>query len=293
VPTDPTFLRARQEALREESAIRREREAANRERARRQRESARVARQRVQASSDTAERFQQQAERLSEVEALLDLAEKERENAEQGTRQAQDQESDAISESIGYLERVEELELENRNLTENLKAISTFRPADDETSDDGDVLPESVQSWEEFKTSLAELEGPGFCVTEVAHSCADGKGRYPHPDVMWKALRGLEEVGRAFNESGAKLGQRFESFAFETAGIEVALQDNSYPDCWFEFDGDWHERIPHVKVDDAKSPNEVGRIYFAIDAEHKRVIVDWFGTKPDRPNTKRTPISSS
>jgi len=105
---------------------------------------------------------------------------------------------------------------------------------------------------------------------------------------MWRALRALERVGRRYNELGAELGMRFEDFATEQGGIEVALQDSTYEDaCFFEFEGVEYSRLPHVKIDDAKAPNEVGRIYFALDPDRSRLIVDWFGTKPDRPMTRR------
>jgi hypothetical protein len=105
---------------------------------------------------------------------------------------------------------------------------------------------------------------------------------------MWRSLRALERIGRLYNEMGAELGVRFDQFAAEQEGLTIALKDRSYENCWFEYDGDWYERVPHVKIDDAKSPNEAGRIYFALDSEGKRIIVDWFGTKPDRPETKRS-----
>ena len=84
---------------------------------------------------------------------------------------------------------------------------------------------------------------------------------------------------------------RLEQFAQQLGGIEVALSDGGYADCWFEYEGKPYQRLPHVKIDDAKAPNEVGRIYFALDSSGKRIIVDWFGTKPDRPSTKRSSIA--
>jgi hypothetical protein len=47
----------------------------------------------------------------------------------------------------------------------------------------------------------------------------------------------------------------------------------------FDFDGKTHSRLPHLKLGDNTSPNEVGRVYFAMDAEGERFIVDHVGLK--------------
>ena len=46
-----------------------------------------------------------------------------------------------------------------------------------------------------------------------------------------------------------------------------------------EGDGKTHSRLPHLKLGDNTSPNEVGRVYFAMDAEGERFIVDHVGLK--------------
>jgi hypothetical protein len=231
---------------------------------------------------------------VTKVKEDLEAAEEERDAALRQAETAATNELKAIEESLEIDARAEELgqrvaELESTNqaLQENLKAIATYRePGPEEEAEDPPVLPETVETWQDLTELLLELDGPGFRLTDRALECAEGKGRYPHPDAMWRALRSLERVGRAYNELGADLGRRFDEFALEHGGIEVALQDTSYElDCFFEFEGEEYSRLPHVKVDDAKSPNAVGRIYFALDPEHKRLIVDWFGTKPDRPRT--------
>ncbi|MCZ4605444.1 hypothetical protein O3S80_17145 [Streptomyces sp. Lzd4kr] len=43
------------------------------------------------------------------------------------------------------------------------------------------------------------------------------------------------------------------------------------------FNGKRWDGLPHIKVRDAVSPNEVGRIYFALDSEEKRFIVNHVG----------------
>jgi hypothetical protein len=81
---------------------------------------------------------------------------------------------------------------------------------------------------------------------------------------------------------------RFEDFAFERGGIEVALQDNTYGDGhWFEFEGDSYQPAAARQDRRRQGAQRGGPDYFALDPDHKRLIVDWFGTKPDRQSTKR------
>lgn len=235
-----------------------------------------------------ADAEKQLEDRLTEVEALLDVAEGERDEAFEQATKSKEEELRAVEEAMEHSERAQTLEVENGNLRENLRAMAQFEDDEDgEDFEEGDGVPAEVGNWTEVAEWLPDLEGPGFHLTGRALDCADGTSRYPHPGAVWRALRDLEKVGRTYNEMGAELGMRFEQFAWKIGGLDVALQDNDYPDCWFEYEGEWHRRLPHVKIDDAKSPNEVGRIYFALDSAGRRVIVDWFGTKPDRPHTRR------
>lgn len=292
VPADPGVLIARQESLRERQQLQREREQAQHERARHQREEAKRAKEEAQrlARGDEA-RFARK--RLVEVESLLELAEKERDEADARSKASEEAELTALEEAVGYSERVESLEAEVSALQKNLETFQRFDGLEEGGKLEEDTLPESIDSWEEVAANLDDLEGPGFFITDRARACANGKSRYPDPNAIWQSLRGLERTGRAFNEMGADLGVRFDQFALEHGSITVALKDRTYDGHWFEFEGRSFSRLPHVKVDDAKPANEVGRIYFAIDKDGKRVIVDWFGTKPDRPETKRVAQASA
>lgn len=284
VPVDPGLLRARQESLSERAEAQKRREEAKRQRARRQREAARQAKQEAQSSAND-DRVLHLEERLAEVEAQFSQAESERKEAEEQVVATEAAELAAVEEAMQFSERAEQLQAENEALRRNLQTIQRFESGDERGDGEEDPVPEEIENWEEIEEHLSDLEGPGFCLTDLAKSCAD-KNRYPHPPAMWKSLRALERIGRAYNELGADLGMRFEQFALDREGLDVALQDNSYVGHLFEYEGSTYSRLPHVKIDDAKAPNEVGRIYFALDKEGKRVIVDWFGTKPDRPESK-------
>lgn len=47
----------------------------------------------------------------------------------------------------------------------------------------------------------------------------------------------------------------------------------------FTFEGREYSRLPHLKLDDHTNPSEVGRVYFAHDAQSKRFVVDHVGLK--------------
>lgn len=296
VPADPGVLRARREWLRTSIREQRSHQEAQRARARRERQKAAKAIALAHTHQDASEEVDRLKDQLAEIKGQFTATEEERDTALAQAEEAAANELKVIEESLGIKDQaavqgkhVAQLEAENDALRKSFKTIATHQAeAALETGDTIDTVPNKVASWGEVAEWLPALEGPGFSLTDQALESADGKGRYPHPSAIWKALRGLERVGRIYNELGSDLGMRFDEFALQEGGIDVALQDSSYEEeCFFEFEGDEHKRLPHVKVDDAKSPNEVGRIYFALDPDHKRLIVDWFGTKPDRPKTRR------
>ena len=298
VPPDQGIMVVRREWLRKRVEEQRERERVNREKAREQRRKAQEAAKAARRDSGSGEQLSEAQNRIADLEDELAVADEERQEAARRADEIAERELRVVEEALNFEEdaqglrqRVTQLEAENRNMRENLLAVQSFEVPENASAEEGaevPALPSTVSSWEDVQQLLPDLEGPGFKITDRALDCGDGKGRYPYPNQMWRALRALERVGREYNERGGKIGQRFEDFATEVAGIEIALQDHSYEDCcYFEYEDKEYSRLPHVKIDDAKSPNEVGRIYFALDGDNGRLIVDWFGTKPDRPISRR------
>ncbi|WP_456598800.1 hypothetical protein [Blastococcus sp. SYSU DS0616] len=47
----------------------------------------------------------------------------------------------------------------------------------------------------------------------------------------------------------------------------------------FDFEGQQLSRLPHIKIDDNVTPDRVGRIYFGIDEQKMRWVVDHVGVK--------------
>lgn len=291
VPPDPGLLKARREWARELADRERERERANREKARQQRRKAQEAMRAARQESGAGAELENALNRIAELEGDFAASEEEVEQAASRAQEIAERELTVVEEALEsendakkLRDQLAQLKAENRNMRENLRAVHSYEGTGEESGEEQlPSVPATVSDWDEIARYLPDLEGPGFQITDRAIDCADGKGRYPNPDGMWMALCALERVGREYNERGGQIGQRFEDFAVQVAGLEISLQDNTYKNHLFQFEGDEYSRLPHVKADDAKSPNAVGRIYFALDGENSRLIIDWFGTKPDRP----------
>jgi hypothetical protein len=146
-----------------------------------------------------------------------------------------------------------------------------------------DALPASSEiaeappaSWGEFDARLSELEHDGFAITPQAR--ADLGGGYADTERMWEHLAALSRAGREFHERDGKLGQRLTDWVRGRFHIEVALHDDALSgSVEFSFEGATYHCEPHVKVDDAKPLIECGRIYFAVDGENQRFIVNHVG----------------
>jgi len=190
-------------------------------------------------------------------------------------------------------ERANDLEDENEQLKtdlatlrQNLDAISRYQPtvAGDEEDEAPEVPAADVpEAWgEEFEQAVRDLSGPALAFTPRALECAR-RNAYRRPADMYAAIVGLEKVARRYHEGNGRLGTGLVDFARRFTGTVIALQDDTYTSTAFEYEGRQLDRLPHVKVDDHTAPSEVGRIYFALDTDRARFVVDWFGVKRDRP----------
>jgi hypothetical protein len=192
-------------------------------------------------------------------------------------------------EALEIVDRNEQLEkkvtalsAELETAKANLLAVTSWKdePEDRDEAVDGDQEP--PESWGEFADRVDDLVGPGFSLTARGEQCAR-ENAYPSPRRMWEHLQRLSEAGHSYYEAGGAVGDRFAEWGGTTFRLDVALQDSSYAATTFTYEGHELSRLPHVKIDDAVAPNEVGRIYFAIDSDRSRLVVDWFGVKRDRP----------
>jgi hypothetical protein len=132
--------------------------------------------------------------------------------------------------------------------------------------------------WESVVPSIMALIGPHFVLSDRARSQLRGNP-YPRPARMLQYLTRLEVVAREYREKSGELGSRLADHAMSTTGIEIALTDKALacPVVYLEGIATDLVATPHVKVDDVKTTDQCGRIYFATDLASRRFVVDHIG----------------
>ncbi|MCD5354243.1 hypothetical protein [Kineosporia mesophila] len=135
---------------------------------------------------------------------------------------------------------------------------------------------QTKMTWALAAKRIESLEAPHFILTPRAKKSFPGN---PYPDArrMLGFIEKLEQLAQLYSTSEGNLGQRLEDAAASRAQIEISLFDSSLTPPTIELDGNTYSAVPHVKVDDFKSPDKCGRIYFAIDSSRNRFIVDHIG----------------
>jgi hypothetical protein len=136
----------------------------------------------------------------------------------------------------------------------------------------------SPESWREFAEYLPLLETSAFAITPRAKEGCD-PSPYPDPARMWSHLSRLAEAADTWAAQNCAVGKDLKTWIQENFdGLEISLHDSGLGDrSNFTFEGKTYSREPHVKVDDHKSPDECGRIYFARVTDERRFIVDHIG----------------
>lgn len=132
--------------------------------------------------------------------------------------------------------------------------------------------------WESAAPGILALIGPHFLLSDRALSQLKANP-YPWPGKMLQNLTSLEAVARAYKERAGELGGRLADYAMSAEGIEIALTDKGLgcPVVYIDGVATALEAAPHIKMDDVKSADQCGRIYFAIDLRNLRFVVDHIG----------------
>lgn len=139
--------------------------------------------------------------------------------------------------------------------------------------DDGEIV--------ELLQFIADLSGGAFVYSDNAPK-AWGKAEYPYPSRMRDALVALGRAAVEYRQKSAKIDGRIVDWFRDAYGLKVSVIDRGLELAkldTFAYDDRTYSRIPHVKLDDNTTPDRVGRVYFAKDAEEKRLIIDHVGLK--------------
>jgi hypothetical protein len=142
--------------------------------------------------------------------------------------------------------------------------------------------PDEDETWSSVTARVKCLQGDHFAVTKRCLATLPACP-YPDPSRMLDQVEGLVRIARMWATKRGGVGNRLEDWAHGHEGLEIALHDKGLVRRrlhLFDFAGRTYNREPHVKVDDAKPFAECGRIYFALDRDHWRIIVDHIGLHP-------------
>jgi hypothetical protein len=216
-------------------------------------------------------------ERVDAAVAIGDL--------ERAVAELRQQLEDERQQVVDLLELNENLEEENRELRsykENFEAITTYQASTslgvaEPPSEAVTISPDFRELW-----PALESESRGALVFTDHAKEAWINSPYPNTDRMADALERLAKAAVAWRDRRGQLGTSLTSWITNEAGLQYAPDDEGIRRARldsFEFEGRTYSRLPHIKLDDHVSPDRVGRIYFAIDMDRLRWIVDHVGVK--------------
>jgi hypothetical protein len=135
-----------------------------------------------------------------------------------------------------------------------------------------------VTSWSEAKDRILALEGDHFALSDRARQMLDNNP-YPRVARMLEHVQKLSRVAQEYHDRDGSIGRGLAAYSITQHGIEIALTDKGLSAPVVEIAGiaQSFTAEPHVKVDDAKTSDQCGRIYFGIDQERRRLVVDHIG----------------
>lgn len=127
-----------------------------------------------------------------------------------------------------------------------------------------------------------EKQAQGALVFTIAAHRSWKKDKYAHVEVMRDALVLLTQAAIEYRRLGCQLGMVPDDWFKEEWELTMASTDrymSKHNMDSFEYDSHTYSRLPHLKLGDYTAPNEVGRVYFAMDSDGERFIVDHVGLK--------------
>lgn len=203
----------------------------------------------------------------------------------------EDRVAQLTSEMNGWLAEVERLEAEVQTLRaasrdgDYWKSLalsaqsSRPTPSGDRWSDAPALESGDLGPLAEF---LSRVSGGALVFTPAA-SRSWRRDAYPYPDSMREALIALAQAAVEWRNADCTTGGiLLDDWLYTRWGMRASGTDKGLVRAGadrFDFEGSQYSREPHLKLDDHTTPNEVGRVYFALDKDHSRFIVDHVGLK--------------
>ncbi|UYQ65024.1 hypothetical protein [Streptomyces peucetius] len=234
------------------------------------RSAARKAAEQLAAAQARGDRTAERAAFKARVKQLEEAAEFWEAAAEEATKERDKAKADAADSKNLRIERNEWKKL-------YLELAKSGRPqAACETWTDVPVLAADASSTFEVLTRVSE----GRIVFTPNAARAWKISRYPHQQEMTDQLITLAQAAVDLYSGKAAKMPRMDKWFRDRHSLKFANSDDKLSKNktlrYFEFEGR-RDRLAHIKVRDAVSPDEVGRIYFDFDHAGKRLIVDHVG----------------
>ncbi|MEO5875739.1 MAG: hypothetical protein ABIS86_06810 [Streptosporangiaceae bacterium] len=141
--------------------------------------------------------------------------------------------------------------------------------------------PEEASDFTALYPQLQEQTNNSIIFTHTALRSWE-KSKYREPERMREALETLAYAATKWCECRANIGTRLtqwlaEDWQLNHSAIDKGLEKKHLHK--FTFEGRTYFRKNHIKLDDHVPPSGVGRIYFALDTDNLRWIVDHVGLK--------------
>lgn len=140
---------------------------------------------------------------------------------------------------------------------------------------DGEVQAAIPLNKEDFAKAVLELESPHFKLSDRSKRRLASISYLDLPKML-RSVSSLERVAEMW--STRETAENIETLG-RSMGLRIAMTDSSLEPFLLKIDGKSvsGRAEPHVKVDDSTSLDRCGRIYFAVDKDRKRFIVDHIG----------------
>lgn len=174
------------------------------------------------------------------------------------------------------LEANQDLEARVAVAEQNLQDVYLATPGHDEPA---------AQNWSAL--SVEQVFGEirkqdGALVLSANAETSWAKSPSSNPERVRDALVLMNQAATQWREADGSVGQQLSAWMGSEFGLDLALGDEPLIRLGkehFTFEGrDWSQE-PHLKLGDHTSPNNVARIYFAIDKHGLRWIINHVGLK--------------